>query len=269
MFITGNSIIAAVTAAVRATIRAVIPSPMFMHLIMLLLFAFATQAATPDSLEIPPTRLPLTIEHQAVAITTSGTVKRLNPSGDLYAVALTADLSEFQQNLTAILKPQLERSDKCGDHLELQSATIAPQAPAGRATVQVHYERWGCIKALGKQIPKKLVAGNGTVPLKLTPVLENNAVRIVAEAGEIQADGSLGELLRSGELGDTMRTKIQNAMQSGVDKSTNWKATVPAALQEIVTLRTIEFRDAGGGHLALDVSGEAHLPDGTLESLRR
>ena len=232
------------------------------------LFAFATQAASTDSLVIPPTRLSVTIEQHPVAITTSGTVKRLKPAEDLYAVALTVDLSEFQQNLTAILKPQIDKSDKCGDHVELQSATLAPQAPAGLATVQVHYERWGCVKALGKQLAKKLVAGNGTIPVKLTPVLENNTVRIVTEAGEIQADGSLGELLRSGNLGDALREKIQKSLQAGVDKSTDWKATVPATLQAMVTFRTIQFRDAGDGHLALDVTGDVRLPEGTLQALQ-
>jgi hypothetical protein len=218
---------------------------------LILLFTFAIQAAPTDSLVIPPTRLSLTIEHQAVAITTSGTVRRVNQTDNLYAVALSADLSDFQQNLTAILKPQLDRSDKCGDHLDLQNATLVPQAPSGLATVQVHYERWGCVKAFGKQIVKKLVAGNGTVLVKLTPVLEDNAVHITAQTGEIQADGSLGEVLRSGELGATLREKIQKSVQSAIDKSTDWKATVPATLRDLVTLRKIEFRDAGGGRIAL------------------
>jgi hypothetical protein len=242
-----------------------------MRFILIFLLAFAIQAASTDVLEIPATRLSLTIEHQAVAITTSGTIRRLNPAEDLYVVAVTADLSDFQQNLTALLKPQLDREDKCGDHVNLQNATIfpsaGPNAGGSLATVQLRYERWGCVKALGKQIVKKLVAGNAVVPVKLTPVLENNTVRIAAEAGEIQADGSLGELLRSGELGPTLREKIQKSMQSAIDKSTDWNATVPAALRELVTLRKIEFRDAGSGRLALDIKGDVHLPGSKLESL--
>src|ERR1035438_8759831 len=169
-----------------------------MRMTSAILFAFVAQIAVAQSIEIPPTKVSVNVEQQVIAITTSGTIRRLNPADDVYAVALTADLSDFQQNLTALLKPQLDRSDKCGDHLELQSATISPAPNSGpsAATVQVHYERWGCVKAFGKQIVKKLVAGNAIVPVKLTPVLENNAVRITAEAGEIQADGSLGELLR-------------------------------------------------------------------------
>ena len=134
-----------------------------MRFILIFLLAFAIQAASNDLLEIPATRLSLTIEHQAVAITTSGTIRRLNPAEDLYAVAITADLSDFQQNLTALLKPQLDREDKCGDHVNLQNAAIVPSAgvpsagvpSAGAnggsslATVQLRYERWGCVKALG------------------------------------------------------------------------------------------------------------------------
>jgi hypothetical protein len=243
-----------------------------MRWFLTLLFAFVAQAAglqaaTPDALVIPPSRHSLTIENQAVGITTSGTVKRLKPEGNLYSVALTADLSEFQQNLTALLKPQLDRSDKCGDHLELQSATLVPSAPAGLATVQVHYERWACIKAFGKQIPKRLVAGNATVPVKLTPELDNNAVHIAAEAGEIQADGSLGDLLRSGDKGQNLREKLQKSLQSAIDKTTDWKATVPASLQELVAFRKIEFRDTGSGHLALHVTGDVQLPEAALQLL--
>jgi hypothetical protein len=228
---------------------------------------FALQAYSADTLVIPPTRVALTIDHQALAITTSGTVRQVNPNTDLYAVALTADLGEFQQNLTALLKPQLDRTDRCGDHLDLQSATIVPSAPGSLATVQVHYERWGCVKAFGKQIVKKLVSGNGVIPVKLTPVLENNIVRIAAEAGEIQADGSLGDLLRSGDVGQNLREKLQKSLQSAIDKSTDWKATVPASLQDLVAFRKIEFRDAGGGRLALEVNGDVHLPPDTLQSL--
>jgi hypothetical protein len=33
----------------------------------------------------------------------------------------------------------------------------------------VHYERYACVKALGKEIVKRLVGGNGVVELNLTP----------------------------------------------------------------------------------------------------
>ncbi len=58
------------------------------------------------------------------------------------------------------------------------------------------------MKALGKEIAKRVVGGNGTIPVKLTPAFERNTegnteVKLEPEVGTIEADGSLGEMLRS------------------------------------------------------------------------
>jgi hypothetical protein len=224
-------------------------------------------AASGDTFVVPPVKLSLTIGQQPVAIVTSGTIQKLSAAGDGYRVSLLADLSDFQQNLTALLKPEIDRSDQCGDRIDLRNASIVPHAPAALVTIQVHYERWVCAKALGKKLVKRLLEGNGVVPVTFTPAFENDAVRIDAQAGEVQADGSLGELLRSGSLGQALRDKIHKSVQSAIEKSTDFNATIPPALKDMVKFGQIEFRDAGAGRLALGVDGEVHIAADKLKSL--
>ena len=67
---------------------------------------------------------------------------------------------------------------------------------------QLHYERWKCIRMLGKERPNKPIGGNGVIEVKLTPTVDQGTtVRLVPVVGRIEADGALGELLRSGSLG--------------------------------------------------------------------
>jgi hypothetical protein len=126
---------------------------------------------------------------------------------------------------------------------------------------------------LGKKIEKRLVGGNGMVPVKLTPALQPAAdggpatVRLSAEVGTIEADGSLGDLLRSGSFGDSLREKITRSMQSAIDKSVNWNASIPPALQSIVKLRKVEFQDGGSGRLVLHGEGDVRIAADKLRAV--
>ena len=117
-------------------------------------------------------------------------------------LTLTADLGEFQQNILPILRSQLNRSDRCGERLSVEQAALVPAAPDSVLNATVHYERWGCMKAFGKDVNKRLVGGNAVLSVKLTPSVEANVLALKAEVVSLQADGSLGELHRSGSVGD-------------------------------------------------------------------
>jgi hypothetical protein len=239
------------------------------------LFLACGVAVAGDTLRIPAVTIPFNVEGQRVTVTTGGSIAGIPGSEDRFRVNLEIDLSDFQQNLLAILRPQLNRSDACGERIDLQDAVIAPREPSGIMTVKLHYERWACIKALGKKVEKRLVAGNGVVQVKVTPLIgaehaeTPNTVRLSAEVGSIEADGSLGELLHSGSLGQTLREKITRSMQSSIDKGTNWSATIPPALQSVLALRTVAFQDAGLGRLLLVANGEVRIPAAQMEELMR
>ena len=186
------------------------------------LAAIPLPAADDTVLQIPPVKSLVEVKGQPVAITASGAILRAPGAWgrEAYRVQVKADLSDLQQHLTALLAAQLNKADRCGETLEIQKATLTPQEPAGLLTAHLRYERAVCAKAFGRQINKRMVAGNGVVDVKLIPVVEaNKTVRLVPEVGRIEADGSLGEMLRSGSLGDQIREKIEESLVNSIPKS--------------------------------------------------
>ena len=232
--------------------------------ILALVLAVAPAAAQDLTLTIPPVRTSVNIDNQPVAIMASGTISRISHGGgeETFRLQLTADLVDLQANMTAVLRAQLDRSDRCGDRIAIQSATLSPADPASLLTTRLHYERWACVKALGKQITTRLAGGDALVKVKITPCVEaDRAVKLEPEVGEIEADGSLGELLRSGSLGEALRQKIRTSLESALQKGTaNLNATLPPAARGYAAIRSAEFRDAGAGRLAVDLVGEIRIP---------
>jgi hypothetical protein len=183
-------------------------------------------------------------------------------------IDLNTDLEDFQRNLTAFLAASLNQSNRCGERLTVLDARLVPSAPSGLLTVTAHVEKWACAKAFGKEIVRRLVGGDGAIGVRLTPRVESGTgVKLAAEVTSIEADGSLGELLRSGAFADAIREKIRATVVSAIQKSTDFKAVVPAALREIVSIHGVQFADAGAGRLALAISGEARIPAGQAREL--
>lgn len=76
------------------------------------------------------------------------------PSG-VFRLAMTADLGNFQENLTPVLAARLNRSDRRGERLTVERAVLAPAEPSGALRAYVHYERFACAKAFGKEVVKR------------------------------------------------------------------------------------------------------------------
>jgi hypothetical protein len=217
---------------------------------MRLLFSVFLLAASlsAQALKIPPVKTSVTIEGQPTEVTAWGTV---TPE----SVALTVDLENFQTNLTAILQAELNQSERCGARLNVERATLVPAAPGSVLTAYVHYERYACAKAFGKEIVKRLAGGNGTVEVNLTPSVEANHIALAAEVRKIDADGSIGDVLRSGSFGESMRKKVAASIESAIEKAANKKATLPPEIENAVTLQSAQFADGGAGKLWLNLSG--------------
>jgi hypothetical protein len=163
----------------------------------------------------------------------------------------------------------LDKSDRCGERIEIQHATLSPADPASVVTAQLHYERWACTKMFGKQTAHRLVGGNAVVEMKLTPVVEDGrTVRLEPELGTIQADGSLGELLRTGPIEQMLRDKMSHALLSATEKGTNFSETLPPAAQGFATVRSARFKDTGNGRLAVVLDGEIHINSDQAQSLK-
>ena len=214
-------------------------------------------AAQAQTLKIPPVKASLNIEGQPVEITAWGTVSPA-ASGAL-RLAVTADLGNFQENLTPVMAAQLNRSDRCGERLSVERAVLAPVAPAAILTANVHYERFACAKAFGKEIVKRLVGGNGVVEVNLTPSVADNRIVLAAQVRKVDADGSLGDLLRSGSLGDSIRQKIAASIESAIQKAANLKSALPAGIESAAAIQTVAFADGGAGRIWLTMEGELRL----------
>jgi hypothetical protein len=217
----------------------------------------------PAILKIPPVKTSLDLDHQTVEISLWGT---LSPAASgIFALALTVDLGGLQTNLTSTLAAELNRSDRCGERLTMEKAVLAPASPASVLTANVNFERYACVKVLGKEIVKRLVGGHGVIEVNLTPSVDANDIMLTAEVRKIDADGPLGDLLRSGSLGDSLREKIGDSIEEAVQKSADLKLALPAAIEDAASIKTVQFADGGGGRLWLTIGGEVRL---SAEQLR-
>jgi hypothetical protein len=225
---------------------------------LLIAVAWVAQAQTGDpELKIAPAKTTIDIEGQAVEIAVWGTVAAA-PSGG-FRLALTADLGNFQEHLTAVLAAQLNRSERCGERISVERAELTPAEPSGVLKAYVHYERFACAKAFGKEAVRRLAGGNAVVEAVLTPSIGENGIALAAEVRKIDADGSLGELLRSGPFGDSMREKMAAGMESAARKSANLKSVLPPEMESAASIRSVRFADGGAGRLRLEMSGEVRL----------
>jgi hypothetical protein len=219
---------------------------------------------------IPPQRISMNIENQPVAIAASGiiSVASTGQGGYVLSVELDADLADLQQNMTGLLRSQLDKNDACGDRIAIQYATLMPAGPAGRAVVQLHYERYTCVKAFGRKMTRKLVGGNGIIQMQFTPTIDDGkTLRLVPEVESIQADGSLGEVPR-GPFGVTAREKITKALLSALQKGTDRSLTVPPAVQDIAVIDKAQFKDEGSGRLGIALAGKVSISPQQIQFLK-
>ena len=170
---------------------------------------------------LPPVTNSVTIDGEDITIPTTGAVVRKSsvtpslasatPSAEnapnIFSLKFVSDLSDVQQNITAILRAALNRSPRCGERIEIQQASLNPLAPASSLVVaDLHFERWVCPSdqtrvSLGAQSPTEVAAGNATLEVKLTPSLAAAQLNLVSEITRVQAAGMLRNSLRSGDLG--------------------------------------------------------------------
>jgi hypothetical protein len=244
--------------------------------LVLLIAAFALPVFTGpknETFKIPAVKIPLSIKDQRVTIVASGliTIAAKTHGLNVANMELTTDLSDLQQNLTALLGAELDKDDRCADRIQIQDATLTPIEPASLVVVQLHYERWMCAKLFGKQQVQKLIGGNAVIQVKLTPSVGENhtELRLTPELAPIQADGTLGELLRAGNVGGILRDKIPDAILTVMQKGLDLGAILPPALQGDVTIQDARFKDAGSGRLIVTLAGLFQISDEQLQALEK
>jgi hypothetical protein len=213
--------------------------------------------------KLPAVANSITLGGQSVSLPTSGTASRASAENgqNVYSLELTSDLSELQQNISAILRPALARSPRCGERIQLQDASLTPAVPAVLVIATLHYERWACALGSSHADPTEVDDAQATIEVKLTPSVRDSGVAFASEITRVQAEGFLRNALRSGDLGVDLREQIAASLLSILQKATDFKATLPPMAQLSATLQKIQFQDAGADELGLVIDGRLQLSD--------
>jgi hypothetical protein len=219
-------------------------------------------------LRIPPLKTSFEMGSQTIPVTAWGTVSNASPS--VFRLDLTADLAGLQDDITPLLRTELNRSDRCGERLSIDHAVLGPSDPAAAAlTVHLHYERWGCAKVFGKEAVKRLVGGDAVVAVALAPSARPEGIAIAADVKKIEADGSLGEVLRSGALGTSVKEKIANSIQNAVRKSLDLKAALPPRIGAAAAFDSARFSSSPEGRLWISGRATLRLSSEEVQALSR
>lgn len=211
---------------------------------------------------IPPAKTVVNFQNQTITIVTSGSVSKVTLPGiqNSFRVELTANLSDLQQNITPVLRTQINRSDSCGEQVTVQNAAVTPSSPTTSVLVQLHYERWACFGGRGNA--NEMAEGNGGMEVSLTPtVAEDGTLRVSPSISHVEAEGLVGDLLRSGTLGETVRDKIAESVLSAVRQGSDYKAILPATAQGYAKLQQAKFQGTGAGELTIVLDGSMQLPN--------
>jgi hypothetical protein len=208
---------------------------------------------------LAPVKSSINFRNQPLVITTSGVISPGVAEGgqNTFKLELAADLSDLQDNMTAVLAAQLNKAETCGERIGIRNAALSPRDPAASVVVQLHYERWACF---GRDTVNEMAEGNGTIEMKLTAAVgEDGALRLVPEVVRIDAEGLIGELLRSGSLGDAVRDAVAQSVQSTVRQGGDFKVNLPAAAQGHAMLRHAQFEGTGAGRVIAVLDGEIRV----------
>ncbi len=226
---------------------------------------------------LPQVTNSIDIAGQSVAIPASGAISRMSPATsagssagtlagsssedghNLFSFRLVADLSDLQQNITGLLRSELNRSPRCGDRIEVQDATLIPTIPSGLVIAHLHFEHWICTPG---QSPMEVADSDATLEVKLTlSVVPTTGLALTAEITRVQAEGLLRESLRSGDLGFNLRDQIAASLLSALKKGADLKTTLPPVAKDLATIQKAQFDDAGADQLSLVLDGQLQLTD--------
>jgi hypothetical protein len=209
---------------------------------------------------LPQVKTMVSISRQTVPISVSGVLSQIAAQGGqrTFQLVMVADLSQMQQNITDLMRAQLETSAACGERVAVRQASLTPAAPASLLTLWLHYERWICTG--GPRTATELAEGDGKAEFKLTTTLDPpNTLKVAAAFGRIDASGMFGDALRSGSLGDDLREQVAQSVLSAARTASDFKIALPPAIQNSATLQTAKFQDQGVGGLIVVLEGRIEL----------
>jgi len=213
---------------------------------------------------LPEVRTLLTLGQQTAEVPVSGELFQIAAQGAqrTFRLRMVVDLSDLEERATEILRAQLDAARSCGERLAVRKATMTSATPAALVALQLHYERWSCFKLAGQTGSQELAEQEGSVEVKVTPLVgKANTLKLAAEFSRMIAGGAMGESLRSGDLGEELRDKLTHSILSAVPLGENFQNYLPPAAREFAMVQNAKFQDTGVGRLSVILDGQLDLSD--------
>ena len=90
---------------------------------------------------------------------------------------------------------------------------------------------------------------------------------MVPAFGRIGATGMMLDALRSGSLGEDLLDKAAQLVLSAARAGSDFKITLPPAVQNSVVLQNARFQDAGVGSLSIVLGGQIQISNEQADQL--
>jgi len=145
---------------------------------------------------------------------------------------------------------------------------LTPATPASTLVLQLHFERWACMRLAGQSTANELAESDGSVEMKLKAGLDGSgAIAITSDLTRVDAHGVMGDTIRSGDLGPELREKVSAAVFAAVRGAADLKTNLPPAIRESATLESARFQDIGVGAVNVVLEGQLQATDAQVSAL--
>jgi hypothetical protein len=94
-----------------------------------------------------------------------------------------------------------------------------------------------------------------------------NTLKVLTTFGRIDATGLLGEALRSGALGEDLRDQVAQLVLAAARAGSDFKITIPTALQNSAVVESAKFHDLGVGGLSIVLDGQVEISNQQADQL--
>lgn len=217
---------------------------------------------------LPAVKSTVTVANQTLQLTVSGILAQTATDAGkrTFHLEIMDDLTDFQQNITEVLRAAVNGDNACGERLSVRRATLMPAVPGGSLNLQLHYERWACLRIAGQTSPTELAENDGEVEIRLLPAISQGVLQVKADFGRINATGVMADSLSNGSLGSDLRDKVARAFLTAMHPASDFKTALPPVI-EGSKLETARFEDDGAGDLTLMLQGEIQISEEQAKSL--
>ncbi|MCL6285658.1 DUF1036 domain-containing protein [Ruegeria sp. 2012CJ41-6] len=196
---------------------------------------------------------------------------------------LDANLDDLRDNLTQMLAPKVNKSEDCGDNIQIRSVKLAPtNNGSARVDVNIHYVRWHCVitkvpefRDLKMTMKNRVVSKTKAIEtgvsgtLFLHPSVDGrNSVRLRPEVTNVRVRNDLARFLTN-LMNVNLRSLAQQELERNLGPRGALVGAIPSEIKQFLSIRKVEFVDLGRGSIGMRAFGEASLSSSQASKLCR